>query len=76
VNLSHQNGVDHPGKETRAEIKAVGVREKQAHGRVEGDGEDGGDGHAEVLGECQGLEEPALLRLQRKNRHERDRDHE
>ena len=48
--------------------------EKQPHGGVERDRQYGGDGHGEVLGKGERLEEPSFLRFQGKDGHERDRD--
>ena len=67
-----QGGRQPPGPEAER-LKA---REEQAQGRVQGDGQDRGDGHGGVLREGEGLEQPSLLRLEGENRHEGDGDHQ
>ena len=48
------------------------MSKEQPDGRVEGDGQDGRNGHGEVLREGQGFEETAFHPFQSKDRHEGD----
>ena len=50
------------------------AREEHSHGRVEGDGQERGDRHGQVLGVGQGPEEAPLLVDQGEDRHEGDGD--
>jgi len=57
-------------------LKFAHVREHQAHGGIERDGQHRGHDHGQVLGVGERLEQPAFLRFQRQHRQERDGDHE
>src|SRR5208282_2753420 len=73
VNLADQYGVRYARKKSRAKRKVLHVSEKQPNCRVQGDGQNGGNDHGKILGECQGFKKPALLSFQRKNGHEGNR---
>ena len=71
-----QHGVGDPAEPAGAEGERLEAREEEPHRGVERDRQHGRDRDREVLGEGERLEEPSLLRLEREDGEERDRDHE
>ena len=76
VDLADEHGVGGAREPARAEAEVSHVREQQAQRGIERDGEQRGDDHGEVLRVGERLEEPALLRFEREDRQEGDRDHQ
>ncbi len=74
VDLSDEDSVCDSAEPPGTELILLHVREEEADGRVEGYGEHGGYRHGEVLGKCEGFEEPSFLGLQDEYRHERNGD--
>ncbi len=69
---------EHVGAQLRQPLgfegEGVHAREEHAQGRIQGDSQDRGDGHGQVLGVGQRSEEAALLVHQREHGHEGDGD--
>ena len=76
VDRADQNRVGHAAEPARPERERLEPGEQKPHRRIEGDRQDGRDRHREVLGEGERPEEPSLLRLEREDGEERDRDHQ
>ena len=68
--------VEDPGEPARPEVNEVHPREEHAQRGIEGEGEQGGDEHGEVLGPGERREEPALLVDEGEDRQEGDGDHQ
>ena len=76
LNLADQQSVGDASKPSRPKLETLHASEEQSQSRVQGNGQDGGGNHREVLRVRKRLEEPAFLRFEREHGKERDRDHE
>ena len=76
TDLADEHRTRQPCQPARPEGEIAHVREQQAQGGVQRDGQHGSDDHREIFGVGQWLEQPAFLGFQCQYRQKRHRDHQ
>ncbi len=74
VVLADEDRRGQPRDWTGPEAKGLDASKQHTHRRIQRHGQQGGNGHGQVLRVGKRLEQPALLVDQREDRHERDRN--